>query len=110
MMSPGIEDVNNELYGGLYSQMIYGESFEEPADESGVSGAHFWEHLPDGQQGVWSRDLLRPTWSRVGCGGSYNVSSESLHGKPGSCFFGARDLLADGNAGNGISWIYICQG
>lgn len=75
-----IEDVNNELYGGLYSQMIYGESFEEPADESGVSGAHFWEHLPDGQQGVWSRDLLRPTWSRVGCGGSYNVSSESLHG------------------------------
>ena len=77
MMSPGIEDVNNELYGGLYSQMIYGESFEaggwlvgprgsgfltsphtqqnvqEPADESGVSGAHFWEHLPDGQQGGW---------------------------------------------------------
>ena len=78
---PGIEDVNNELYGGLYSQMIYGESFEagggqvgyhtelpkrssfrltssvqnvqEPADESGVSGAHFWEHLPDGEQGVW---------------------------------------------------------
>ena len=72
-MSPGIEDVNNELYGGLYSQMIYGESFEaggwlvvprgsgsrpspavqEPADESGVSGAHFWEHLPDGERGVW---------------------------------------------------------
>ena len=25
-----IEDVNHEIYGGLYSQMIFGESFEEP--------------------------------------------------------------------------------
>ncbi|WP_197529181.1 family 16 glycoside hydrolase [Aeoliella mucimassa] len=27
-----IEDVNHEIYGGLYSQMIFGESFQEPAD------------------------------------------------------------------------------
>ncbi len=26
-----LEDVNHEVYGGLYSQMIYGESFQEPA-------------------------------------------------------------------------------
>lgn len=26
-----LEDVDHEVYGGLYSQMIYGESFEEPA-------------------------------------------------------------------------------
>ena len=26
-----IEDVNHEIYGGLYSQMIFGESFQEPA-------------------------------------------------------------------------------
>ena len=25
-----IEDVNHEVYGGLYAQMIFGESFEEP--------------------------------------------------------------------------------
>jgi alpha-L-arabinofuranosidase len=25
-----IEDVNHEVYGGIYSQMIFGESFEEP--------------------------------------------------------------------------------
>lgn len=25
-----LEDVNHEVYGGLYSQMIYGESFQEP--------------------------------------------------------------------------------
>lgn len=32
-----LEDVNHEIYGGLYSQMIFGESFAEPADEHGVS-------------------------------------------------------------------------
>ena len=26
-----IEDVNHEIYGGIYSQMIFGESFQEPA-------------------------------------------------------------------------------
>jgi alpha-L-arabinofuranosidase len=26
-----IEDVNHEIYGGLYSQMIFGESFQEPS-------------------------------------------------------------------------------
>jgi hypothetical protein len=31
-----IEDVNHEIYGGLYSQMIYGESFQEPAIGSGI--------------------------------------------------------------------------
>ena len=25
-----IEDVNHEIYGGLYAQLIFGESFEEP--------------------------------------------------------------------------------
>src|ERR1035441_9966167 len=38
-----IEDVNHEIYGGLYSQMIFGESFQEPAPaesapESQLSG------------------------------------------------------------------------
>ena len=27
----GAEDVNHEIYGGLYDQRIFGESFEEPA-------------------------------------------------------------------------------
>ena len=30
-----MEDVNHELYGGIWSQMIFGESFAEPA-ESGM--------------------------------------------------------------------------
>lgn len=28
-----LEDVNHEVYGGIYSQMIFGESFQEPASD-----------------------------------------------------------------------------
>lgn len=35
-VATGMEDVNHEIYGGLYSQMIFGESFAEPA-RGGVS-------------------------------------------------------------------------
>ncbi|MEN6534112.1 MAG: alpha-L-arabinofuranosidase C-terminal domain-containing protein [Bryobacteraceae bacterium] len=28
-----IEDVNHEIYGGLYSQMVFGESFQEPVPQ-----------------------------------------------------------------------------
>jgi hypothetical protein len=33
-----IEDVNHEIYGGIYSQMIFGESFQEPAPAPEVAG------------------------------------------------------------------------
>jgi alpha-L-arabinofuranosidase len=33
-----IEDVNHEIYGGLYSQMIFGESFQEPAPRTPFKG------------------------------------------------------------------------
>jgi hypothetical protein len=35
--SVGIEYLNHEIYGGLYSQLVFGESFEEPA--SAAAGA-----------------------------------------------------------------------
>jgi len=41
-----IEDVNHEIYGGLYDQRLYGESFEEPAPADKVIG---WKTL----QGNW---------------------------------------------------------
>lgn len=45
-----IEDVNHEVYGGIYSQMIFGESFQEPAKSNdGVSG--MWEALHSGPAG-----------------------------------------------------------
>ncbi|MBR4755697.1 MAG: alpha-L-arabinofuranosidase, partial [Bacteroidales bacterium] len=34
----GMEDVNHEVYGGIYNQRIYGESFEEGADIIRVTG------------------------------------------------------------------------
>ncbi len=33
-----LEDVNHEVYGGLYSQMVFGESFQEPAPPPAVVG------------------------------------------------------------------------
>jgi alpha-L-arabinofuranosidase len=33
-----MEDVNHELYGGIWSQMIFGEKFAEPAKNSTLSG------------------------------------------------------------------------
>src|SRR5205807_2563161 len=33
-----IEDVNHEIYGGIYSQMIFGESFAEPPRSAPVKG------------------------------------------------------------------------
>ena len=33
-----IEDVNHEIYGGLYAQLIFGESFEEPPTGSALAG------------------------------------------------------------------------
>ena len=33
-----IEDVNHEIYGGIYSQMIFGESFQEPPPSPPIPG------------------------------------------------------------------------
>ncbi|MBI5835351.1 MAG: glycoside hydrolase family 127 protein [Armatimonadetes bacterium] len=33
-----IEDVNHEIYGGIYSQMVFGESFQEPPVPAAVAG------------------------------------------------------------------------
>ena len=33
-----IEDVNHEIYGGIYSQMVFGESFQEPPPAPRVEG------------------------------------------------------------------------
>ena len=59
-----IEDVNHEIYGGLYSQMIFGESFQEPPpavplNTSGVSG--MWRGVCRGSaQGEWSLEPKDP--------------------------------------------------
>ncbi len=42
-----IEDVNHEIYGGIYSQMIFGESFQEPAVLPPIKGFK-------GYGGIWT--------------------------------------------------------
>ena len=54
-----IEDVNHEIYGGIDSQMIFGESFAEPAAQLPLKGFKAYEGrwtLPDdgGVQGIGS--------------------------------------------------------
>jgi alpha-L-arabinofuranosidase len=46
MTGAGMEDVNHEIYGGIYSQMIYGEVFGEPPVDAGVSGE--WRRVATG--------------------------------------------------------------
>ena len=45
------EDLDHEIYGGLYAQMIYGESFEEGPEKALPPG---WRTIP--------RELRSPTW------------------------------------------------
>ena len=60
-----IEDVNHEIYGGLYSQMLFGESFQEPAP----SPPGQTENAP-GLSGMW-----RPV-GRGTAAGRYVIISE----------------------------------
>jgi hypothetical protein len=54
-----IEDVNHEVYGGIYSQMIFGECFAEPAGEGGVSGMWAAVHV-GGAKGKFELDSEKP--------------------------------------------------
>ena len=49
-----IEDVNHEIYGGIYSQMIFGESFQEPPRSTAAGGD--WEPVKGfiAVDGKWS--------------------------------------------------------
>jgi hypothetical protein len=71
-----IEDVNHEIYGGLYSQMIFGESFQEPP-------------------------LHRPLRGFVAYGGTWKLQGEVLHagGGPGPKLISDHAPLARGEVG-----------
>lgn len=68
-----IEDVNHEIYGGLYSQMIFGESFQEPIPLVPPKGIHVF-------------------------GGDWGVRNGELHGGPGD---GPKAILDDSALDNG---------
>ena len=45
-----VEDVNHEVYGGIYSQMIFGESFQEPPPSPAIQGfvSRMWRAVQRG--------------------------------------------------------------
>ncbi len=49
-----IEDVNHEIYGGLYDQRIFGESFEEPAGSPDIAGFSRYDGFWSVNKGVLS--------------------------------------------------------
>ena len=51
----GAEDVNHEIYGGLYDQKIFGEGFEEPAVA----------HLEHGKQKKMWKNKIYPKKDRI---------------------------------------------
>ena len=57
-----IEDVNHEIYGGLYSQMIFGESFQEPpSSHAGRELSRLWRAVQRGTAaGTWTIESDRP--------------------------------------------------
>ena len=62
-----IEDVNHEIYGGIYSQMVFGESFQEPpraaVENSKVSG--LWRPVQTGKaEGTFVIETTRPVVGR----------------------------------------------
>jgi hypothetical protein len=55
-----IEDVNHEIYGGIYSQMLFGESFQEPAPAPAIASfksyGGSWRLGADGALSVQATD------------------------------------------------------
>ncbi|WP_170155729.1 RICIN domain-containing protein [Umezawaea tangerina] len=58
-VAAGLEDVNHEVYGGIYSQLVFGEAFAEPAYDAGVSG--MWRATSTGgARGEYALDTTSP--------------------------------------------------
>ncbi len=94
-----LEDVNHEIYGNLYSQMIFGESFQEPAQSplagspepaiaANLSGQ--WRGFTSGTAAGETRfETQRPFVGRqsqrlsfVGGAGTVGIANLGLYGRP----------------------------
>jgi hypothetical protein len=85
-----IEDVNHEIYGGIYSQMVFGESFQEPP-AAAIEGA-VDPRGPGGISGMW-RAARRGTAT-----GGYDLEAE----RPFAGAHSQRITLAAGDGAIGV--------
>ncbi len=83
-----IEDVNHEIYGGLYSQMVFGESFQEPSGQSPVKAFRAF----DGRWDIKGGEL------HAGAGAGPKLVSDHAAFADGEA--GAEVFFADRKAGN----------
>ena len=83
-----LEDVNHEVYGGIYSQMIFGESFQEAAPKSpaqAISG--LWRGLRRGAaEGMYSLETNAPFTGQqsqritfLGGQGEFGIENQGLN-------------------------------
>ncbi len=84
-----IEDVNHEIYGGLYSQMLFGESFQEPAIMAGPPSAFSIR-----------RSLVRRRRRPVSGAGAEGPKLVAFPAGPRIDRVGVEVFLADASAGN----------
>lgn len=76
-----IEDVNHEVYGGIDSQMIFGESFAEPAAKPPLKG------FRDYEAGKSPTDTVSGMWRPIRQGtaaGSFSLESQRAFSGPHS--------------------------
>ncbi len=97
-----LEDVNHEVYGGIYSQMIFGESFAEPApprplDGFGVFGGR-WTLMDDDGIQVDGGPGSKIVWNNVPFSAGEAGVDVWLAGPDGG---NAGLILKVSNAGNG---------
>jgi alpha-L-arabinofuranosidase len=103
-----LEDVNHEVYGGIYSQMIFGESFQEPAppsdEDEGPEVSGMWRIVRRGSaRGTCGLDTREPCLGRqsqritfLDGQGELGVANQGLNGW-GMC-------LVQGKPYEGILW------
>lgn len=81
-----IEDVNHEIYGGIYSQMIFGESFQEPP-QNHVQISGMWDAVRGGSAtGNCSLEMANPfvgaqsqRLSFTGGAGEFGIANRGLN-------------------------------
>ncbi|MBR2948329.1 MAG: hypothetical protein IKC46_00550 [Lachnospiraceae bacterium] len=99
-----MEDVNHELYGGIWSQMIFGEAFEEPAAEGcGVSG--MWQPFGEGTQELVSGGFSGSNRQVLKNAGVYNrgLNKSGMYFKEGKEYRGYLIAKADAQANVTVS-------
>lgn len=106
----GMEDVNHEIYGGIYSQMVFGEAFAEEERAPGISS--MWRATGSGGRyalirerpfkGVQSQRIKGVTGAWTGIE-NQGLNRQGLHVRGGCAYEGKLALRASGTTSVRVS-------